>query len=89
MARDFGQDAAQLIIKSKIDFYGYRVMLCPITSKNPAPRITADLQWNCYCINLPVEFRGDWLLWATRALEIIYERVICNVENHSGNAASQ
>lgn len=73
MDRKFERDASILIIKGRILFHGYNVVLCPVTM--PTPLITVDFLWNCYCVNLPVDGRAEWNDLADYALRGIYRMV--------------
>lgn len=81
--KNFGQDAAQLIIKGRMLFYGYRVVLCPVKFK--CPIITVDLHFGCYCVNVPADHRELWTEKVTWALGMIYKAVTYDAKNDPGD----
>lgn len=75
MEKSFQREADRLVSRGWILFHGYKVILCPYV--RPAPFITVNRAWNCYCINLPGVRREEWPERAAAGLESIYKGVIC------------
>jgi len=77
--RDFGQEAAQLIIKKSISFFGYTVFLEHFDSNKifPPPAVF-DSSNQCFTIMVPFELdRHDEIHHIAYVLGIVEHHIMC------------
>lgn len=73
MPRDFQTDAAQLILKQCIDFYGYTVFLSVAPTEQFSFTLSPLQAWAC--VTVPADRRPEWIKGVARALAGIYRRI--------------
>lgn len=73
MPRDFQTDAAQLILKQCIDFYGYTVVLSVAPTDHFS--LTLDPLQAWACVTVPAGRKPEWIKGGARALAHIYRSI--------------